>query len=243
MIQLRKIAPILAALALAGCGSTEDTSKGEAPVPSKGVAAATPANPAQAPAKPAPGSYPPRDDCSKQAGWTDFRARLADAVARRDADLLVSLTEPDVQLDFGGGSGTQELRKRLDAPNYRLWDELTKILPLGCAYADGSAAMPWLFLNAPANADPYEAMWVTGSAVPLREEASPTARQVGKLDWAIVNVGPYNEPNPKFLKVTDPQSKASGYVDAKSLRSLIDYRLIAESKDGNWRITALIAGD
>jgi hypothetical protein len=241
----RKMAPCVAALLLAACGSADEGASGSAnkPAESKEIVAATPAKPPEAPAKPAPGSYPPRDDCSRQAGWADFRARLADAVARRDADLLVSLTDPEVHLDFGGGSGTDELRKRLDAPNYRLWDELAAILPLGCGFADGSAAMPWIFLNAPATADPYATMWVIGSGVPVREAASATARQAGKLDWAAVTAGPYTQINPEFLKVTDPETKLAGYVDTKSLRSLIDYRLIAQGKGGKWRITVFIAGD
>lgn len=239
MIKFTNMASLLAMLMVGGCGGPDEQSNGGAPA----QPAAKQASVAVPGARPAPGSYPPRDDCSKQAGWSEFHKRLADAVTRRDADLLVSLTAPDVHLDFGGGSGTEELRKRLDAPNYHLWDELAKVLPLGCAFADGSAAMPWIFLNAPATADPYETMWVTGSGVPLREAGSASARQVGSLDWSIVAVGAYTELNPKFLKVTDAERKLTGYVDAWSLRSLIDYRLVAEAKDGKWRITAFIAGD
>ena len=34
-----------------------------------------------------------------------------------------------------------------------------------------------------------------------------------------------------------------GFVDRQSLRSLIDYRLLASADDGVWRVTHLIAGD
>jgi hypothetical protein len=71
---------------------------------------------------------------------------LATAVANRDEVMLLPLFAPDVLLDFGGGSGREELRRRLNDPEYRLWDELEALLPLGCAEgADGGITMPWLW--------------------------------------------------------------------------------------------------
>lgn len=196
-----------------------------------------------APDAPAIASYPPRDDCAKQPGWRGFRARLAQAVVRRDADALVTLAEPDVQLDYGGGHGAEELRKRLDSPDYRLWDKLAAILPLGCGFQGGLAAMPWVFWNTPESLDPYQGMWVTGTDVPLREKPAPDAPVLATLDWALVEAAPHTQASSKFVKVTPAGTKLSGYIDPGALRSVIDYRVIVEPKVGDWRITAFIAGD
>ncbi|MEO0031969.1 MAG: hypothetical protein RIS94_1727 [Pseudomonadota bacterium] len=253
---------LVIALALAGCG------KAESPEPTGSASATAPADAASAseevtepaasasamepaaeasaepePATPAITSYPPRDDCAKQAGWREFRAQLSQAVARRDADALVALTAPDVQLDYGGGHGTDELRKRLVSPDYRLWDKLGAILPLGCGFQGGLAAMPWIFWNTPESLDPYQGMWVTGTDVALHDKPAANAPSLATLDWALVEAAPHKDANPKFMKVTPAGTKLTGYVAATALRSVIDYRVIAEPKDGAWRITAFIAGD
>jgi len=226
-------------------GSTTVDPTEPSEVASEAPEASTAAEASAAPQEPAikTASYPPRDDCTKQAGWRDFRAKLGLAVARRDADALAALTAPEVQLDYGGGHGIDTMRKRLTDKDYRLWDKLTAILPLGCGFQGGLAAMPWVFWNTPEKLDPYQGMWVTGMGVPLLETASPTAKPLAPLDWALVEAAPHMEANPKFLKVTELASKTTGYVDAKRVRSVIDYRMIAEPKDGGWRITAVIAGD
>ncbi|MFN6936274.1 MAG: hypothetical protein ACK4NZ_14120, partial [Tsuneonella sp.] len=61
----------------------------------------------------AKGPYAPRDECTDVKGSGEFRTALAKAVQARDADALIGLAAKDVKLDFGGGSGTAELRKRL----------------------------------------------------------------------------------------------------------------------------------
>ena len=74
-------------------------------------------------------SYPPSDDCAGQPGWPDFRATLEAAVARRDAAALAGLTDPDVQLDYGGGHGLAEMKRRLDDKDYKLWEQIAALLP------------------------------------------------------------------------------------------------------------------
>ena len=186
-------------------------------------------------------TYAPRDDCSTTPGWAAFHKALVSAIRARDAAALAALASPDVTLDYGGGSGTAELQKRLGDPERQLWQELDALLPLGCTVEGGLAAMPWVFWNVPDNIDSYSAMLVTGSEVPLRD--GPNGKEQGNVGWFIVGLDPMEyKPNAKMTKVTlDNGDK--GWVETGNLRSLLDYRLIAEPKDGNWQITAFIAGD
>lgn len=188
-------------------------------------------------------SYPPRDDCAALPGWPEFREKLEAAVAKRDPDALATLIDRDVRLDFGGGAGVAEMRQRLDDPDYRLWDEIAAILPLGCGQQYGGAAMPWIFANAPAGADAYEGILVLGSDVPAYAQADRSAPVTAVLNWPIVEVSNYKGKDAPFTEVILPQNAGTAFVETARLRSLIDYRLIAERGQQGWRITALIAGD
>ncbi|MBB4612009.1 hypothetical protein [Novosphingobium taihuense] len=250
-------APHLLAIAamtvLAGCGS-EPNASASSPAPDKAAAKPfhTPlptSEPVPAPSDPAPvasatsesGSYAPQDDCAREPEWPTFRKALAGAIKSRDAQAMAKLAAPDISLDYGGGNGTAELVKRLNDPQSKLWQELDAILPLGCAVQGGLAAMPWVFWNAPEDIDSYSAMLVLGDAAPLLDKAG--GKPVTNAGWTIVGIDPMDfDTGAKTTRVTTHDGR-KGWIETRKLRSLLDYRLIAEPKDGQWQITAFIAGD
>lgn len=257
---------LIAALALAGCGSdpapppatsaeaSAAASAPPAPLPDpepEPEPAATTSAPAAAPPPPPAPRYAPRDACAAQPAWPAFHKALVAAIRARDADALAALAAPDIALDYGGGSGTAELKRRLADPQRGLWAELAAILPLGCAIEGGLAAMPWVFWNVPPDIDSYSAMLVLGDDTPLLEksdgktarpeEAAPVAG--GPVGWALVAIDPMDfDARAKTTRVRLEDGR-KGWIETARLRSLLDYRLIAESKDGQWRLTAFIAGD
>ncbi|MES2303315.1 MAG: hypothetical protein V4521_14770, partial [Pseudomonadota bacterium] len=115
-------------LALTGCGqdAAPAPERTASAMPSPPNASAAPsdipeAQPSEIASSAAPAalsgkSYAPRDDCSAAPGWPAFRQSLAAAVRDKDADAIAALAAPDITLDYGGGSGTDELKKRQDAP-------------------------------------------------------------------------------------------------------------------------------
>lgn len=198
--------------------------------PSAAVASASPA---------AIFSYPPTDECAKLPGFAAFRVTLFAAVAKRDAAALAALADPAVNLDFGGGSGPEELRKRLESTP-ALWSELAALEGLGCAEDGGVVTLPWIFSRMPDPVDPYTALLVTGKGVPLRVKPATDAKELAKLDWTLVeatktpDAGAFREVN---------SGKLLGYVETARLRSVIGYRLIADRQNGAWKVTAFVAGD
>ncbi|MXO89603.1 SH3 domain-containing protein [Pontixanthobacter aquaemixtae] len=188
------------------------------------------------------GPLAPRNLCGSLPGFAAFETKLKDAIARRDADLLMQLASEDVALDFGGGAGKQMWRDRLDG-EYNNWSDLAGTVALGCdrsAQAD-SAAYPYFWSNHQGNGDPYAAMLVTGNNVLLRSGPSPHARVKGRVSWNWVTGG-YEAPVNGYHKVTT-LSGQTGYMAEPYLRSLIDFRLIVSNTDDGWKITAFIAGD
>lgn len=188
--------------------------------------------------------YAPRDECLARAGWPAFAERLRAAVKARDPAGLTALAAPDVLLDYGGGSGTGELARRLADPKAPLWHELDDALSLGCAIQGGLAVMPWYFWNLPDDIDSAGTMVVIGAEVPMRSKPSATAEPVMILNWPMVTIDSVLfDPKARFNVVRTREGKRKGYVETARMRSVLAHRLIAEPTNGDWRITAFVAGD
>jgi hypothetical protein len=184
--------------------------------------------------------YEPRDECSGLEGADDFLGKLKAAVAARDIDAFVALAAEDIKLDFGGGEGANELRKRLQVEKSSLWTELDELLALGCAHdKQGGMTIPWYFAQ-DMDADPFQAMIVTGKDIPLL--SSEDGKALGRVTWDAVLLDSAPEEEGPFTKVSYGEIK-DAYVATAKLRSPIDYRLIMSSRNGKWSITAFIAGD
>ena len=262
MTRWRRGGGLAIAALLAACGGAErgerssagQETRATAPRPVRSAPPSVPASPAEtvspepsetaeAPAPTKLASYPPRDECARLPGFAAFREALFSAVRARDAEALAALAHPDVKLDFGGGAGPDELRRRLTETRPELWGELAGLASLGCAADAGVATLPWIFARVPDAADPYRAMWVTGAGVPLRAKGAAGAQELARLDWALVNVvGASFDPKAAWVEV-ETAGKTRGYVAGARLRSVLDYRLIADREGDAWKITAFIAGD
>jgi hypothetical protein len=190
----------------------------------------------------AEGPYAPRDTCGDLKDADTFRQTLAAAIEARDADAVAALAAEDVKLDFGGGSGREELRTRLRAEDSRLWEELEELMALGCsANKHGGMTIPWYFDQTIRGVDPLAGMIVTDEKVPVLATPEEDAEIVTTLSWDVVTISALNPENPyQRVETRDGQK---GYIATDKLRSLIDYRLLAVSRNNNWRIVSLVAGD
>ena len=198
-----------------------------------------------APAAPSPlakGKWAPQDTCARLEGADQFRTQLAAAIRARDVDGVLALAADDVKLDFGGGAGTAELRSRLADPELGLWSELDALMALGCSANDeGGITIPWFFDQDLGQADPYFAMLVTGEDVPLRERPDPASKPVATISWDLVEIATL-DPENDWQRVEFGDGKV-GFIATDTLRSVIDYRLTASSRNGRWRIISFVAGD
>lgn len=195
----------------------------------------------------AAGPWVPRNECNDLPRATDFLASLQAAVDTRDADALAALAAEDVLLDFGGGAGRVLLRERLAENDGALWDNLAGTLELGCAAEDETGmVLPWYFAQ-DIPVDPYMGAIVTAEHVPLYNAPGSDADVVSRLSWDAVERLPSEVAGEgtEFVRWTDPESGdlIEGYIATEELRSIIDFRLIANRRNDRWRITALIAGD
>lgn len=244
---MRRLALLLVSgLLMAGCERRGEREEMPQPTGKAAVVAteAAPPSPVATAAVPEiAGRYAPRDECGAQPGWSAFAGRLAAAVKARDAAALVALADPAIVLDFGGGSGREELQRRLAGDKGRqLWTELDAILRLGCAKGaePGHVVLPWFFGQDLGVVDPYQVLLVVGDKVPLRAVPDPAAPPLALVSWHLADT---DEDRGGFRKVSLGDGKVQGYIAADALRSPLGYRLVARQRGGEWRLMAFVAGD
>jgi hypothetical protein len=190
----------------------------------------------------AEGPYAPRDTCGDLPGAETFREKLAGAVKARDADAFAALAAEDVKLDFGGGGGQAELKKRLTAEDGMLWKALDQLVGLGCAdNQQGGITLPWYFEQHIDKVDAASGMLVTGENVPLLSAPDARSAPVKAISWDVVELKAL-QPDDPFQQVSTTDGK-HGYIATDKLRSLLDYRLMASSRNGEWSVVSLVSGD
>jgi hypothetical protein len=234
---MKTLATLSLLLLCAGCGSPDDA--GDADASKEPVAAATVAS-TEPPVK---GRLAPRNDCSKLAGADGFRQALIEAVQLRDTEAVVALADPAIKLDFGGGGGVAELRQQLPGPGAELWKSLEQLLQLGCASnPQGNLVIPWVFAQDLDSVDTSVALLVTGEDVPVLTAPRASTEEVTRISWEFVSAANGMDRNQPYTQVTFPL-KQHGYIATDKLRSVLDYRLLAAKRSGEWRIEALVRGD
>ena len=183
---------------------------------------------------------PVNEPTTRDPALTRFVAELKEVVARRDESSLLKLLDPRVRSSFGGETGIAEFRQwwKLDQPGSKLWPLLERLLALGGVWEGDSYVFPYVFARFPEDLDSFEHAAITGQGVWLRTNPSPEARGVRQLRYDVVRVlGQTDE----WWEV-ETLDGARGFVAERYVMSPVSYRLIL-GKRGQWRITALVAGD
>jgi hypothetical protein len=199
----------------------------------------------------------PVDEGKSDASFSAFREQTLQAARRRDAKYILSIVDAKIHNTFGDSNGIQEFKKmwKLDRPNSEFWDEFLAVLSNGGNFvkeADMKYKMfqaPYTFTVFPDDLDAFEYHAIFGSNVNLRSRPEASAPIVASLSYNVVKVDFPNSvenktrPNDyQWLKV-ETLGGQKGFVQAKYVRSPIDYRAIFEKKNGKWKMTAFIAGD
>ena len=198
------------------------------------------------------------DEGTKDASFAAYRETLLEAIAARDVGTVVAAAAPDINLDFGGGEGRDEFRKRLtvtaqdfseeyahlaDEHREQYWDALEEMLRLGGVFRTPEqfvAPYTWAFKLSDSE-DPFATSFVVGSDVPLRSRPSKYGDVTAVLDEDVVQLGDGGK-GTDFHEVELVDGRR-GFVHRDNLRSAIDYRARFENTGGRWQMMMFIAGD
>lgn len=192
----------------------------------------------------APDRIPPVDQCSSEASFVAFRDGLSTAIARRDVRALLAALDADVMVDLGGGAGKEAFVEAfgLDQPEDSLvWDDLDRILKLGCAISGEARLMPAMVAQISPDVDLYETVVVVAPSAALHAKADPASEKIAELDWDVLAVLAWPDEG-DFIKVRLKDGR-NGWVRRDAVRSPLDRRITVERVGGKWKITSFVAGD
>jgi hypothetical protein len=192
----------------------------------------------------------PTDDATRDPALAKVRNEALAAAKAKDTKKLLAHTDPRVQLNFGGDTGhakfTQLLRRE---PS--LWDELVWALENGGKIEKGIFSAPWTFSVNIGDRDPFSAAIAPGTEAPAHAQpnaGAPVLANIGRRVVTVTDWGKSPEQFGPFYKRTgwitiQLDDKRVAYVEAKHLRSSVDFRAGFEKKRGRWVMTFFLAGD
>jgi hypothetical protein len=200
----------------------------------------------------------PVDEAAQDASFIAFRTKLIAATERKDANYILSILDPKINLSFGGDEGIPAFKRiwKINSSNSPFWREFLPVIKNGGRWWRGEPGgkremifyAPYSFDGWPEDLDSFTYHTIFGSDVNLRKEPDTKSEVVAKLSYNIVEVEP--ETVPKSGKSEYPGwfliktlGGLRGFVKQEFVRSPIDYRAGFEKKRGQWKMVAFIAGD
>lgn len=192
----------------------------------------------------------PVDEAAKNPSFFLFRAKLQEAVAKKDAAYVLSVIAPDIQTGFDGDNGSAAFKKKwnLEKPDEpsELWPLLARVLAMGGKFdKDGSFQAPYTSATWPEEYDSFEYATVVGENVRVREKADAQSAVVATLSFDVVQLAQGDEPQERkesWVKVKLPNGR-EGYIREDYLSMAIGFRAYFEKRNGTWVMTAFLAGD
>jgi len=197
---------------------------------------------------PAPNRLCPVDDAAKDPSFDAYRQQLRAAVQQRDEAKLLPLIDPAIRTSFGDGGGIDDFKSSLSRTEGSSWTVLEKVLSLGGSFrGEGEQASfwaPYVYSNWPESIDPFQYVAAIRKGVFLRTTPAAAAHTVGTADWAILELLPADTPpstrNWLHVKTADGQE---GWVHTSDVHSPVGYRAGFNKMNGQWKMTAFVAGD
>ncbi len=234
---------------LVACGRQETATPPPVPAataePASTQTSTTPLAPASSPAALDPVAGPkltPSDEGASDAAFVAYRDRLRDAVKNRDAKAVVALADPKIRTSFGEGGGANALEQLLARPG--MWERLGTVLAHGGSFLGEERSAfwaPYVYSAWPDRQDAFTAIAIIAENVPLRQGAGATTGILATLSYDIVErISPPDESPWVEVKTADGRK---GFVEAKYVLSPVGYRAGFNKLNGEWRMTALVAGD
>ena len=195
----------------------------------------------------------PADEGATDPQWPRFKARLLEALARRDQQFVLDVVDPDIR-NTTSTAGVAEFKKLWDLQNATspLWTELPKLLFIGSVYVKRDAktrelCAPYVYYRWPESVDGNSGGAIIAKQTLLKAQPAAGAPTVAALSYDVVNVADWEvddankDSAQKWVKVK--AGAREGYVPEEHVRSPLEYRACFANRGARWRMTALEVGE
>ena len=195
----------------------------------------------------------PVDEGVNDPSWTLFKARLLDALAKRDQKFVLGTVDARIRNTLGQ-DGSTEFRKlwQPQAADSPLWVELPKLLFLGGVFVKRDKGgtefcAPYVRFKWPDNApaDVSGAIIVADALMKAKPSAAAETLQtlshdlVKVLNWEVADADKEN----KQQWVRIQTGAGAGYVPEEQIRSPLEHRACFAKSGASWRMTGLEVGE
>lgn len=193
------------------------------------------------------------DEGASDPSWTRFKARLLEAIERRDQKFVLGVVDAKIR-NMSGNDGIAEFRKLWDlrSADSPLWVELPKLLFLGGVFIkrDKGAyeyCAPYVHFKWPDNAAADASGAIIAGEVLMKAGPSAAAETlrvlsydlVKAVDWEVADEDKENRQ--KWVKIQ--AGAGAGYVPEEQIRSPLEYRACFARSEAGWRMTGLEVGE
>ena len=200
----------------------------------------------------------PVDAAALDTSFLIYRGQLLDIVQQKDVIQLLPMIDPNIKVDFGGGGGIADfvkmwkLEDKDQTSDSALWPLLENILSNGGLFSNGGRTFsaPYTYANFPNNEDAFSSVVVSGGGVRMRATSSLGSKIMTNLSHDVVELLDQDGPDQTIQGETYPwiyvktKKGEDGFVWGKFITSPLDFRaLFDKSTTGNWKLSALVAGD
>ena len=195
----------------------------------------------------------PVDEGAGDATWPRFKARLIEALGRRDQQFVLDIVDRKVR-NTSGTDGPAEFKKLWDpqSADSPLWTELPKLLFLGSVVVKRDAknselCAPYVYYKWPDNAPGNPTAAIIAKETLLKADPAADSATLAALSYDLVSVIDWevddrNKQSPqKWVKLK--AGAREGYVAEEHVRSPLEYRACFVNSGSRWRLMELDVGE
>ena len=195
----------------------------------------------------------PADEGANDPGWLRFRARLLDALVRRDQQFVLGIVDGKIR-NAPGPAGVAEFRKQWapQSAESALWVELPKLLFLGSVFVKRDKNIvelcaPYVYYRWPEDAGAGASGAIIAKETFLKTHPAANSGTLGTLSYDLVDVIDWevaDDNKDSVQKWVKLKAKAGeGYVPEEHVRSPLEYRACFVNTGSRWRMTGLEVGE